>query len=75
MDLNNRNNRKLTNSWKLNNSLVSDHCVREEIKKLKCQGRGLYRGGGVNRRDQVGRVQMERVLGKTTEGGHISRTS
>ena len=27
------NNRKLTYSWKLNNSLLSDYCFREEIKK------------------------------------------
>jgi hypothetical protein len=30
---NNRNNRKPTNSWTLNNSLLNDHWVREEIKK------------------------------------------
>ena len=31
---NNRNNRKPTNSWKLNNSL-KDYWVKTEIKKLK----------------------------------------
>jgi hypothetical protein len=31
--LNFKNNRKLTYSWKLNNSLLSDNLVREEIKK------------------------------------------
>ena len=30
---NNRNNRKLTCSWKLNNFLLNDLWVREEIKK------------------------------------------
>ena len=32
---NNRNNTNPTYSWKLNNSLLNDHWVREEIKKLK----------------------------------------
>ena len=31
---NNRNNRKSTISWKLNNSLLHDNLVREEIKGL-----------------------------------------
>ena len=30
---NNRNKREPTYSWKVNNSLLSDHLVREEIKK------------------------------------------
>ena len=30
---NNKNNRKPTYSWKLNNSLLNDNLVREEIKK------------------------------------------
>jgi hypothetical protein len=30
---NNRSIRKPTNSWKLNNPILNDHCVREEIKK------------------------------------------
>jgi hypothetical protein len=30
---NNRNNEKPTNSWKLNNSLLFVHWVKEEIKK------------------------------------------
>jgi len=30
MDFNNRNNRKPTYSWKLNNSLLSDHLAKEE---------------------------------------------
>jgi hypothetical protein len=33
LDLNNRINRKPTNSWKLNNSLLSDDWVREAMKK------------------------------------------
>ena len=32
---NNKNNRKLTYSCKLNNSLLNDDMIREEIKKLK----------------------------------------
>jgi hypothetical protein len=31
MDFNNRNNRKPTYSWKLNNPLLNDHWVWEEI--------------------------------------------
>jgi hypothetical protein len=30
---NSKNNGKPTYTWKLNNSLLSDHLVREEIKK------------------------------------------
>ena len=30
---NNKNNRKLTYTWKLNNSLLNDNLVKEEIKK------------------------------------------
>jgi hypothetical protein len=33
LDFNNRNNRKLTYSWKLKSFLLNDHLVREEIKK------------------------------------------
>jgi hypothetical protein len=33
LDFNNRNSRKPTYSWKLNNSLLNDHWVMEEIKK------------------------------------------
>lgn len=33
LDLNNRNNRKPTNLWKLNNSILNDHLVKEEIRK------------------------------------------
>ena len=33
LELNFRNNRKPTHSWKLNNSLFNDNLVREEIKK------------------------------------------
>jgi hypothetical protein len=33
LKLNNKNNKKPTNSWKLNNSLFHDHWVKEEIKK------------------------------------------
>jgi hypothetical protein len=33
LDFNNRNNRKQTDSWKLKNSLLNNHMVREEIKK------------------------------------------
>jgi hypothetical protein len=29
----NKNNRKPTYSWKINNSLLKDHLVREEINK------------------------------------------
>ena len=32
---NNRNNRKPTNSWKLNNSLLYDYWVKAEIMKLE----------------------------------------
>ena len=37
LDFNNnsRNNRKPTNSWKLNNSLLNDCWTKAEIKKLK----------------------------------------
>jgi hypothetical protein len=35
LDFNNRHNRKLVKSWKLNNSLFSDNWVKEEIKKSK----------------------------------------
>ena len=31
---NNINNRKLTYTWKLNNTLLNDNLVKEEIKKL-----------------------------------------
>ena len=33
----NKNNRKHTYTWKLNNSLLNDNLVKEEIKK-KCKG-------------------------------------
>jgi hypothetical protein len=33
LDFNNRNTGKPTHSWKLNNSLLNDHWVREERKK------------------------------------------
>ena len=32
---NNKNNRKPTYTWKLNNSILNDHLVKDEIKKLK----------------------------------------
>lgn len=35
LDFNNRNHRKLTNSRKLNNSLLNNICVKEKIKKIK----------------------------------------
>ena len=31
----NKNNRKATSTWKLNNTLLIDNLVKEEIKKLK----------------------------------------
>lgn len=31
-DINNRNNRKPVNSWKLNNALLNDYLVKGEIK-------------------------------------------
>jgi hypothetical protein len=31
LDFNNRNKRKATDFWKLNNSLFNDHCLKEEI--------------------------------------------
>jgi hypothetical protein len=31
----NKNNRKSTYTWKLNNALLNDNLVKEEIKKLK----------------------------------------
>jgi hypothetical protein len=31
-DFNNRNNRKAIHSWKLYNSLLNSHCVKEEIR-------------------------------------------
>jgi hypothetical protein len=33
LKLNFKNNKKPTNSWKLNNCLLNDHWVKEEIKK------------------------------------------
>jgi hypothetical protein len=33
VDFNDRNNRKPTYSWKLNNSLLNDHWVKDKIKK------------------------------------------
>ena len=35
LDFNNRNKRKPTDSWKLNNSLLIVHLAKEEIKKLQ----------------------------------------
>jgi exonuclease III len=32
---NNKNNKKPTHTWKLNNTLLNDNLVKEEIKKLK----------------------------------------
>jgi len=32
---NNKNNRKPTNTWKLNNVILNDNLVKEEITKLK----------------------------------------
>jgi hypothetical protein len=35
LNFNNRNNRKLANSWTLSHSLLNGHWFSEEIKKLK----------------------------------------
>jgi hypothetical protein len=35
LDFNNKNNRKATNPWKLNNSLPNDYWINAKIKKVK----------------------------------------
>jgi hypothetical protein len=33
LNFNNRNNKNSTNSWKLNNSLLDEYCIKKVIKK------------------------------------------